>query len=173
MGNLVADQQHCILIPLPTLTLLEACRQLKSAFEQSCFLQFKPFQMSMQRHLTKHPMENPDQVQLPAVLSSAESLVPKFIANAGCNFWFCWHTSFTQDHLIAQLITEDNVQQQQQWAMLDDNMVAKQSWMRQHLQHNDWLLVDDFEDDEDALPLNGKSDDKYSDSLLHEISEEQ
>ncbi|KAJ2793689.1 hypothetical protein H4S07_006976, partial [Coemansia furcata] len=65
--------------------------------------------------------------------------------------------------------------QQQQWAMLDDDMVAVQSWMWQHLQHNDRLLVDDFEDDEDALPLNGKSDDegKYSDSLLHEISEEQ
>ncbi|KAJ2825427.1 hypothetical protein GGI24_003163 [Coemansia furcata] len=72
-------------------------------------------------------------------------------------------------------MAKDDVQQQQQWAMLDNDMVAMQSWMWQHLQHNDWLLVDDFEDDKDALPLNGKSDDegKYSDSLLHEISEEQ
>ncbi|KAJ2810154.1 hypothetical protein H4S07_002837 [Coemansia furcata] len=174
-GNLVADQQCCILIPPPTLTPLEVRRQLKSAFEQSHFSQFKPFRTFTRRHLTKHPTENPDQVQPPAVLSSAESLVPKFIANAGCNFWFCRHTSFMQDHLIAQLMAEDDVQQQQQWAMLDDDMVAVQSWMWQHLQHNDRLLVDDFEDDEDALPLNGKSDDegKYSDSLLHEISEEQ
>ncbi|KAJ2829067.1 hypothetical protein GGI24_002232 [Coemansia furcata] len=68
-------------------------------------------------------------------------------------------------------MVEDVIQQQQQWAMLDDDMVAVQSWMWQHLQHNDWLLVDDFEDDDDVLPLYGKSDDegKYSDSLLHEI----
>ncbi|KAJ2824744.1 hypothetical protein GGI24_003332, partial [Coemansia furcata] len=148
---------------------------LKSAFKQSHFSQFKPFWMFTRRHLTKHPTENPDQVQLPAISSSAESLVPKFIANVGDSFWFCWHTSFMQDHLIAQLMAEDDVQQQQQWAMLDDNMVAMQSWMWWHLQHNNQLLVDDFEDDDDALPLYGESDDegKYSDSLLLEISEEQ
>ncbi|KAJ2813200.1 hypothetical protein H4S07_000866, partial [Coemansia furcata] len=140
---------------------LEAHRQLKSAFEQSHFSQFKPFQMFMWRHLTKHPTENPDQVQPPAISSSAELLVPKFIANAGDSFWFCWHTSFMQDHLIAQLMAEDNVQQQQQQqAMLDDDMVAVQSWMWQHLQHNDWLLVNDFEDNEDMLLLYGKSDDE-------------
>ncbi|KAJ2796544.1 hypothetical protein H4S07_006191, partial [Coemansia furcata] len=53
---------------------------------------------------------------------------------------------------------------------------AMQSWMWQHLRHNDWLLVDDFEDDDDdALPLYGESDDEgeYSDSLLCEISKEQ
>ncbi|KAJ2809853.1 hypothetical protein H4S07_003021, partial [Coemansia furcata] len=60
--------------------------------------------------------------------------------------------------------------------MLDDDVVAVQSWMWQHLRHNDWLLVDDFEDDDnDALPLYGESDDEgeYSDSLLREISKEQ
>ncbi|KAJ2839612.1 hypothetical protein FBU31_000667 [Coemansia sp. 'formosensis'] len=174
-GNLVADQQPCVLIPPPTLTPLEARRQLKSAFEQSRFSQFKPFRTFTRRHLTKHPTENPDQVQPPTVSSSAESLDPKFTANAGDNFWFCQHTSFTQDHLIAQLMAEDDVQQQQQQAMLDDDMVAIQSWMWQHLRHNDQLLVDDFEDDKDMLLLYGKSDDegKYSDSLLCKISEEQ
>ncbi|KAJ2840358.1 hypothetical protein FBU31_000480, partial [Coemansia sp. 'formosensis'] len=80
------------------------------------------------------------------------------------------------DHLIAQLMAEDDVQQQQQWATLDDDMVAMQSWMWRHLRHNDRLLVDDFEDDDDdALLLYGESDDegKYSDSLLREISKEQ
>ncbi|KAJ2816555.1 hypothetical protein FBU31_006534, partial [Coemansia sp. 'formosensis'] len=137
---------------------------------------FKPFQTFTWRHLTKHPTENPDRVQPPAVSSSAELLVPKFIANAGDSFWFCRHTSFMQDHLIAQLMAEDDVQQQQQQrATLDDDMVAVQSWMWRHLQHNDRLLVNDFEDDEDTLPLYGESDDEgeYSDSLLHEISEEQ
>ncbi|KAJ2801684.1 hypothetical protein H4S07_004869, partial [Coemansia furcata] len=148
---------------------------LKSAFEQSRFSQFKPFRTFTRRHLIKHPTENPDRVQPPAVSSSAESLVPKFITNAGDNFWFCRHTSFTQDHLIAQLMAEDDVQQQQQRATLDDDMVAMQSWMWRHLRHNDRLLVDDFEDDEDTLPLYGESDDEgeYSDSLLREISEEQ
>ncbi|KAJ2813866.1 hypothetical protein H4S07_000350 [Coemansia furcata] len=174
-GNLVADQQPCVLIPPPTLTPLEVHRQLKSAFEQSRFSQFKPFRTFMRRYLTKHPTDNPDRVQPPTVLSSAESLVPKFISNAGDNFWSCRHTSFTQYHLIAQLMAEDDVQQQQQRATLDDDMVAMQSWMWRHLRHNDQLLVDDFEDDEDALPLYGESDDEgeYSDSLLREISEEQ
>ncbi|KAJ2818533.1 hypothetical protein GGI24_005068 [Coemansia furcata] len=73
-------------------------------------------------------------------------------------------------------MAEDDVQQQQQWATLDNDMVAVQSWMWRHLRHNDRLLVDDFEDDDDdALLLYIESDDegKYSDSLLHEISEEQ
>ncbi|KAJ2827419.1 hypothetical protein FBU31_003176 [Coemansia sp. 'formosensis'] len=73
-------------------------------------------------------------------------------------------------------MAEDDVQQQQQRAMLDDDMVAVQSWMWRHLRHNDQLLVNDFEDDDDdVLPLYGESDNdgEYSDSLLHEISEEQ
>ncbi|KAJ2826460.1 hypothetical protein FBU31_003437 [Coemansia sp. 'formosensis'] len=175
MGNLVADQQPCILISLPTLMPLEVCRQLKSAFEQSHFSQFKPFWTFTQRYLTKNPTESPDRVQPPTVSSLAHSLVPKFIANAGNNFWFCRHTSFMQDHLIVQLMAEDYVQQQQQQAMLDDDMVAMQSWMWRHLRHNDRLLVDDFEDNKDTLPLYGESDDEgeYSDSLLREISKEQ
>ncbi|KAJ2064655.1 hypothetical protein GGI17_000797 [Coemansia sp. S146] len=174
IGNLVADQQPFVFIPPPTLPPLEARQQLRSAFEKSRFSQFKPFRTFTRRHLVKRPAENPDRVLPPAISSSGESLVPKFIKNVSDNFWFCRHASFTQDHIIAQLQAEDNSQQQKR-ATLDDDMVAVQSWMWRHLRHNDRLLVDDFEEDEETLPVYGESDDEgeYSDSLIREISEEQ
>ncbi|KAJ2883767.1 hypothetical protein H4R27_002537 [Coemansia aciculifera] len=173
-GNLVAEQQPFVLIPPPTLAPLEARQQLRSAFEKSRFSQFKPFRTFTRRHLVKRPAENPDRVLPPAISSSGESLVPKFIKNVGDSFWFCRHASFTQDHIIAQLQAEDDSQQQQR-ATLDDDMVTVQSWMWRHLRHNDRLLVDDFEEDEETLPVYGESDDEgeYSDSLIREISEEQ
>ncbi|KAJ2353485.1 hypothetical protein GGH92_000626 [Coemansia sp. RSA 2673] len=177
-GNLVDDQQPFVLIPPPTLPPWEARQQLRSAFEESRFSRFKPFRTFTRRHLIKRPAENPDRVQPPAISSSGESLVPKFIKNVGDSFWFCRHASFTQDHIIAQLQAkddDDSHQQQQQRATLDDDMATIQSWMWRHLRHNDRLLIDDFDEDEETLPVYGESDDEgeYSDSLMLEISEEQ
>ncbi|KAJ2024743.1 hypothetical protein GGI06_000869, partial [Coemansia sp. S85] len=175
-GNLVACQEPFVLIPPPTLSPLEARRQIRSAFEDSRFTQLKPFRTYTRRHLVPRPAENSVRAQPPALPTSSSPWVPKFVDSVGDSFWFCRHASFTQDHIFAMLQADDSSQQQQRPAP-DDYMVVMQSWMWRLLRSNDQLLYDDFDgdDEEEVLPVYGESDDEgeYSDSFIREIGDEQ
>ncbi|KAJ2898488.1 hypothetical protein IWW38_001366, partial [Coemansia aciculifera] len=170
-SSLATVDPSAVLIPPPTLSPQDAREQLRSAFEESRFSQFKPFRTFTRRRLAPRlpgdsPYDQPPQIT---------TKLPDYLTEDGDDFWFCRHASFKQDHLIAML-EEDSDE-----SPLVKDMLTMQSWMWRYLQTNTRLIRGDYDNDEDddddeVLPVYGESDEDegaYSDSFMREIQTDQ